>query len=354
MDIYTLDGLERGEIIEAYSSVVWNLQFYGRSDFQLIVPGTARNVNLLKRGTLLVRDMDVLEDGFRNVMMIKKRTIRWDVENGWIMTLSGPGLKAIVGRRVIWQQLNLSGTVEAGIRQAINDNIIAPALPERVIPGFALAPAVGIPDTWETQVFGRKLDEWLAEVGQTYGIGWDVFISGGKYVFELSQGTDRTISQSAVDPVVFSPEYDNLAEASLDEDDEQYFNAGIVGGEGEGTDQKTVVVGTAAGLDRIEAYIDGSGVSSNGEIITLAKYQELLTTFGREQLATASNTAKYDGKIVNNAMYALGRDYFLGDIVTILNDYGIEMTCRISEMIYCIDETGESLVPTFEAIEGGE
>lgn len=354
MDIYTLDGFERGEIIEAYSSVVWNMQFYGRSDFQLVVPGTARNVSLLKRGTLLVRDMDVLEDGFRNVMMIKKRTIRWDVENGWIMTLSGPGLKAIVGRRVIWQQLNLSGTVEDGIRQAINDNIISPALPERVIPGFALAPAVGIPDTWETQVFGRKLDEWLAEVGQTYGIGWDVFISEGKYVFELSQGTDRTIGQSAVDPVVFSPEYDNLAEASLDEDDEQYFNAGIVGGEGEGTDQKTAVVGTASGLDRIEAYIDGSGVSSNGEIITLAKYKELLETFGREQLATASNTVKYDGKIVNNTMYALGKDYFLGDIVTILNDYGIEMSCRISEMIYAIDETGESLVPTFEAIEGGD
>lgn len=354
MDIYTLDGFEKGEIIEAYSSVVWNMQFYGQSDFQLIVPGTARNVRLLTRGTLLVRAMDVLEDGFRNVMIIRKRTIRWDVDYGWVLTLSGPGLKSIVGRRVIWKQLNLCGTVEAGIRQAITDNIIDPELPERAIQDFVLAPAVGITDTWETQAFGKKLDEWLAEVGQTYGIGWDVVISNGKYVFELLQGTDRTINQSVVDAVVFSPEYDNLAEASLEEDDEQYFNAGIVGGEGEGTDQKTAVVGTASGLDRIEAYIDGSGVSSNGEIITLAQYITLLETFGQEQLANVANVVKYDGKIVNNTMYALGEDYFLGDIVTIQNDYGIEMSCRISEMIYAIDETGESLVPTFEAIEGGE
>lgn len=354
MDIYTLDGFERGEIVEAYSSAVWNMQFYGRSDFQLVVPGTARNVSLLTRGTLLVRDMDVLEDGFRNVMIIRKRTIRWDVDYGWVMTLSGPGLKSIVGRRVIWKQLNLSGTVEAGIRQAITDNIIDPELTERTIQDFVLAPAIGITTTWETQVFGKRMDEWLTEVGQTYGIGWDVVISNGKYVFELLQGTDRTINQSAVDAVVFSPEYDNLAEASLEEDDEQYFNAGIVGGEGEGTDQKTAVVGTASGLDRIESYIDGSGVSSNGEIITLAQYITLLETFGQEQLANAANVVKYDGKIVNNTMYVLGEDYFLGDIVTIQNDYGIEMSCRISEMIYAIDETGESLVPTFEAIEGGE
>lgn len=352
MDIYVLNGTTKEDIVEHFESVIWNMQFFGSGEFQMTVPGTARNVMLLTRGKYLVRDIDVTEDGFRNVMVIKSRRFDWTAEKGWIMTLTGKGLKHITGKRIVWQQTNLSGTVEAGIRQVITENIISPTASERRIDDFILADQVGITETWETQLFGQNIADWLEEVGKTYGIGWDVSIRNGKFVFELLKGTDRSAGQTAVDPVVFSPEYDNLAEASMEENGESYFNAALIGGEGEGIDQRTATVGTASGLDRIERYIDGDSVSSNGEIITEEQYEELLKTYGNEQLAAAANPVRYEGKTIDNRMFVLNRDYFLGDIVTIKNDYGINSTCRITELIFAIDESGQNIVPTFEAVEG--
>ena len=352
MDIYVLNGMQKEDIVEDYESIIWNMQFFGNGDFQMVVHGTARNVNLLTRGKYLVRDFDVVADGFRNVMKIEGRKIIWDAEKGWMITLTGKGLKHITGQRIVWQQTNLSGTVEDGIRQVITENIISPVLPERKIDNFILADPVGITETWETQLFGQNIADWLEDVGKTYGIGWDVSIKNGKFVFELIKGTDRSVNQSAVDPVVFSPGYDNLAEARMEENGEGYFNAALIGGEGEGIDQRTATVGTASGLDRIERYIDGDSVSSNGEIITEEQYEELLKTYGNEQLAAAANSVKYEGKTIDNKMFVLNRDYFLGDIVTIKNDYGINSTCRITELIFAIDENGQSIVPTFEAVEG--
>lgn len=351
MDIYVLNGMQKEDIVERYESVVWNTQYYGSGEFQLIAPGTAKNVSLLTRGKFLVRDFDITENGFTNVMIIENRRIEWDVEKGWIITLTGRGLKRLAGRRVVWVQTNLSGNVESGIRQVITENIISPALSDRQIPNFTLATAAGITDTWDTQIFGQNIADWLEQVGKTYGIGWDVMISNGNYVFEIFKGIDRSVNQSNVEAVVFSPDYDNLAEAGLAESGEQFYNAVLVGGEGEGTSQKTASVGTASGMARIEKYIDGSGVSSNGEIITAEQYEELLKTYGAEQMASASQTVSYEGKVIENAMFILNQDYFLGDIITIKNEYGIESTCRITELIFAIDENGQSIVPTFEAVE---
>ena len=50
MDIYVLNGMQKEDIVEDYESFIWNMQFFGNGDFQMIVHGTARNVNLLTRG----------------------------------------------------------------------------------------------------------------------------------------------------------------------------------------------------------------------------------------------------------------------------------------------------------------
>ena len=43
--------------------------------------------------------------------------------------------------------------------------------------------------------------------------------------------------------------------------------------------------------------------------------------------------------------------YNLGDIVQIENEYGIQATARILEIIDCEDESGYSTVPTFSTWE---
>ena len=351
MDIYILDGLSGIiGIVQSYQSVIWNMQFYGRNDFQLVVPGTDYNISMLTKGRYLVRDADISSGEYRNVMVIRDVIYKYDVDCGWTLTLSGPGLKAIVGQRIVWSQTNLSGKVETGIRKIINANIISPSDSARKINNFVLDAAAGFTDTFEAQLAGDNIAEWLENVGQAYGIGWDVYISSGKYHFRLIKGTDRTYNQNAVAPVVFSPDFDNLASAEYTQEYTDYINAALIGGEGEGVEQVFATVGTASGLDRFEGYIDGSSVSSNGEIITLATYIKLLKEYGKESLTAAQENEKFTGEVLPDIQYHLGTDYFLGDLVQIaLNSF--RASSRVIEVIYAEDETGATLLPTFSEWE---
>ena len=352
MDIYVLNGLSGiKDIIDTFSSCIWTMQYFDVNDFELIVPGTERNVDLLTAGAMLVRASDISNGTYKNVMVVENIELDFDVEKGWQMKVTGGGLKKIVGRRIVWTQTNLSGTVEDGIRRVITENIISPSVPARVIPGFTMTARKGFPDTFEAQLFGNNISEWLVEVCQQYGYGWDVYIANGGFVFDLYQGTDRTYNQSAVTPVVFSAEFDNLASSTYQYEKADFKNAALVGGEGEGTSQRSATVGTASGLDRYEAYIDGGSVSSNGEIISLATYIKLLQQYGQEQLTGTAFTEKFGGEIINTPMYQLGRDYFLGDMVQIDNRF-MQAKSRIIELIYSEDENGSSFLPTFSDWEG--
>ena len=345
MEIYVLDGLNGPkEIIEVYQSCIWNVQYFGMNDFQFILPGTQKNIDLLQIDTMLVRSEDITPTGYENVMIIESRYIDYDIDKGWELTIRGRGLKSILNRRIVWKQTNLTGKLENCIRAVIDQNVISSG--SRKINNFILDPPIGLTETTELQLLGESIGDWLSEVCGQHGIGWDVYIKNNKYVFRLIKGADRTYDQNINIPVVFSTEYDNLSHTTYTQDKGDYRNAALIGGEGEGTERRTSTIGTATGLSRYETYIDGSGVSSNGEIITEATYYKMLEDYGKEQLAKTSRSYHVTGSIIPNRMYNLNEDYFLGDLVQIVNT-GISATSRITEIIYSEDENGHSLVPTF-------
>lgn len=351
-DIYVLDGLN-GPIgmLQSFESSIWTVQFYGKNDFQIITAATDENLNLLQSGRYLVRDVDMDNGTFKNVMIIENIKLDFDAEKGWVLTVTGKGLKNIVGRRVIWLQTTISGMVEDGIRHVINENIINPTDPNRKIDNFTMEPKVGYTDTMDIQALGDNIADWLETTCETFNFGWDVYIQNGQYVFTLYKGIDRSYDQDVVIPVIFSPEYDNLLSSSYTYDKSEYKNAALIGGEGEGSAQRTASIGTMSGLDRFETYIDGSSVSSNGEIITLDTYLKMLEDYGKTQLAEVSKPEKFEGEIIPNGMYNINEDFFLGDIVQITNDKGISAISRIIEIIYSEDENGSSVVPTFKEWE---
>lgn len=352
MDIYVMDGVN-GIIglIDTYNSVIWNVQYFGKNDFQLVTAANDANMDLLQEGRLLVRESDINLDSYNNVMLIEKVQIDLDSEKGWLLTVTGKGLKNLLSRRVVWSQITSTGTVETTIRQAITDNAINPTDTNRVIPNLVLDSLQGFTDTADIQLLGENLAEWLESVCTTYGYGWDIYIKNHKFVFKLYQGTDRSYNQSSVVPVVFSPEFDNLLSSSYAYDKSGYINAALIGGEGQGTAKRTASIGTASGLARFETYVDGSSVSSNGEIITVEEYTALLQSYGKEQIAGSQITKSFDGEVIPDGLYKLNTDYFLGDIVQIQNEKGISATPRIIEIIYADDENGTSVVPTFSEWE---
>lgn len=352
MDIYVLDSSAQIlDMIDTFESNIWTVQYFDTNDFELVVPATDKNIDLLKKDRLICRDKDRDEGTWKNVMIIENIKIVADWENGNKMTVSGRGLKSIVGRRVIWKQTNLTGKVETGIRKIITENIISPDDNKRKIDNFVLDEPAEIEDTFDVQAMGEDLDEWIVSTCQTYGIGWDVYIKDEKFVFKLYKGVDRSYNQKRRLPVVFSNEFDNLLASTYTYERAEFKNAALVGGEGEGVNQRITTIGDSSGLERYEAYIDGSSVSSNGTIITEEQYYKMLQDYAKDELNTTSFTEAFEGNVVPDGNYTLNQDYFLGDIVQVINEYGISATPRIIEIIESEDENGTSTVPTFSTWE---
>lgn len=318
-------------MIDQYASAIWTVQFYGLGDFELVT--YPKYLDLLLPGNLLVKEADRQGTKAKNVMIIDELTVTYDVENGNRVTVRGKSLKSILNKRIVWSQLNINDTVENAIRQVVTANAITCA-DERKLP-IRLGSLNGFTDTIETQLFGENIGDWISSVCNQYGLGWDVILDDGM-VLELYKTEEKN--------VVFSPKFGNLYSADLKFANE--YTAALIGGEGEGTAQKTATIGTASGMDRNEVYIDGSGVSSNGEIITVATYIELLKQYGEEQLASMLSNTSCACEIDAYGIFKLGVDYFLGDKVK-LEITGVNALAIITEIIYSEDEQGVKVLPTF-------
>lgn len=356
MEIYVLNpsNLNIIGVVQTYKSVIWDMFYNGVDEFELTVPINEENINLLQEGRYLVRDKDIDNQKMKNVMVIRKTEIKLGSQNGWWMILSGTSIKAILGQRVICNHVTSIGsghTVENMIRSEVYDAFVNPIISARKVSNFRLGPSSGLTDEINYQLFGQNILDWTISNCKEYSYGWDIYINEGYYEFIIYKGTDRTWNQSVVTPVTFSPEFDNLLESDYQHFTDNYKNVALVGGEGEGTDQKYVIYGLSTGLDRFETYIDGSNISSNGEIITEEEYESLLYDYGKTQLAGKKEIRSINASIVPNGTYKINEDYFLGDLVQIENGVGIKATSRITELIEAEDNNGSSTVPTFGEME---
>lgn len=352
MDIYVLDtNFNMIGVVDSYTSVIWTTRYYSPGDFELYLPATDSMITLLREDYYLCRDSDIAGDTYKNVMIIEKINPKTDIESGDYLTVTGRCLKSILSRRIIWNQTSINGKLELGIRKVLTENVISPTITDRKIGGFTLGPVRGFSDTIEIQATGDEIATFLQEVCTSYGIGWDVYIRGGNFVFDLYKGSDRSYNQTTNPYVVFSPEYDNLISSDYVYSKEAYKNTALVAGEGEGLERRTETVGAYSGLQRYEVYVDARDISSNNGEITEDQYNSMLSEKGSEKLSELGATESFEGEIEVKSNYTLNKDYFLGDIVQVINEYGIEASPRIIEIIDSEDDTGHSIIPTFSTWE---
>ena len=360
MNVYILDQSKSFVgICDDYKSIIWTKRYFTPGDFELYLPATIKNLALLREDYYCVREQDICEVDdkkvFKNVMIIEKIQITTSLEDGNYLIVSGRCLKSLLARRIVWSQTNLSGNLEKNLRNVVAVNGGQNSSPyARVIPGLMLGDEKGFKETIVKQVTGANVSEFLAEVCKTYGIGWDIYIKGAFFYFELYKGVDRSYNQTDLPYVVFSPEFDNLLATDYQFDKTNYKNVALVGGEGEGTARKMVTVGTAENLDRYEIFVDSRNSSSNDGEISADEYTTMLEEEGNEALSESDNSINesISGEVEPSTNYTLGVDYFLGDIVEVINEYGIEAAPRIIEIIESEDDTGSYTIPTFSTEEG--
>lgn len=80
-------------------------------------------------------------------------------------------------------------------------------------------------------------------------------------------------------------------------------------------------------------------------------YEVYLLNRGYEKLSEFGTVVSFEGTVAPNVTFEYKKDYFLGDIVTVENDFGISVSARITEVIEVNDENGYSIEPKFEYLE---
>lgn len=79
-------------------------------------------------------------------------------------------------------------------------------------------------------------------------------------------------------------------------------------------------------------------------------YDVYLLNRGTEKLSDYGTKVSFEGVVEPNVTFEYKKDYFLGDVVTVHNEYGITLEARITEIVEVNDDNGYSVEPKFEYI----
>lgn len=336
-------------VIDTYKSAIWTRRYYSAGDFELYVPASEANMDLLKEGYFIVRVDDSTKGGIIDAVKINT-----DAEEGNYITATGKTLSSLLSRRIMWKQTRYSGMIEKALRRMVYDHCISPEIAARAIPNLILGAEAGITLTFAIQMTGDNIGTGVGDICKTYGLGYDIEFNmeERKFEFIIYKGTDRSYNQTENPYVVFSPDYENIISSEYSNDVSAFKTTAQVAGEGEGVDRVKIAIGnTVAGLARFELFVDARDLSSNSGELTASEYRALLEQRGRDKLAELGITEKVNSEVAASQTFQLGRDYFIGDIVEIINEYGIAMTPRVTEVIECQDDTGYTCIPTFSTEE---
>jgi len=344
MDLYVLNKhFEQIAVIDDFKSLIWAKRYSKFGDCELYVRACNEYIETMNEGYYLVRNDDDMVCRLRSV------ELDTDTEQGDFLIAVGDDARNLLNQRVVWQQTNYSGTVEDYVRQLITDNVINPSMAARVLDNIILGDRVGLPATISEQVTYSQLGEKIIEICSAYNYGSRMRLDdSNRLVFEMYEGLDRSYNQDVNDHVVFSPEFDNVISSKYKIDWTNLKNVALIAGEGEGVNRRRYILGNRTGYDRYELYVDARDVSSEVEEGQTIDYDATLKARGIEALGEYGTTISFEGEVEPNYSYKYGVDYNLGDIVQVMNDYGVSTSARITEVIESFDENGHSIIPTFE------
>lgn len=347
-------------VCDSFSSLLWDIEYYKCGAFEVYIAASPRNIEIFQTGRIVGRDDDKEHFG-----LIESVELETDAEDGDYLIIKGRFLMCLLERRIIYPTLNFTSQTSYGaiVQKAVENNALISG--NRLIPGLKLGEIQGAcwSQTTKLQVSYDNLMEWVYTICEKIGGTANIRLSkidNEQYemIFELSQGTDRSILQEVNPHIIFSDRYNNLLSFTYFTDTSVKKNYAYVLGKGEGEKRKrtTYFEGTEpSSLDRYEVYIDAKDISDeeqeNGETkpISDVEYIELLKEKGNQNLIPIKT--KSESQIaVQSTQFQYGVDYFVGDFVTVEHHrFGIRQNkIQLVGMIESFDHNGRNLTPTFK------
>lgn len=176
---------------------------------------------------------------------------------------------------------------------------------------------------------------------------------------DLYTGTDRSIDQDDVEPVIFDALGKDLQQPSY------LFSSGVFKNEAHivlptgaifaYNQQEIDPLGTGltgtqsalSGLNRRVLFIDG-GTPEDG--YDTDEWEDYSIDQAEKELEDHKKYSLVDGEVSYFADQKFGVDYFLGDVVTVRGEYGQVAKARVTEFIMNEDKDGERNFPGFTYI----
>lgn len=387
MELYVLDNNKNQiAVVDDYKSLIWAKRYSALGDCELYIRATNPNFEILQKGYFLVRSDDDM------VCRIEDIELDTNVENGDYLIVKGFDVRKILNQRIVLDTISFSGLAEDFIRKIISQNVTNPSDNNRKIGGIVLGSKSNFTEQWEEQVTYSQVFDKIQEVCESLGYGSKlVLATTGNFRFYLYKGVNRSYGQNENSFVVFSPEFENIASSKYESKSSAFKNYAIVGGAGEGVDRAIKTVGNSAGINRFETFVDAKDVSRevdytaliesypNGTITTesgvvyyvynnlkiaiLDKanapskatlqdnvYLPLLIGKGEEILTEKSVETSFEGDVEPLVQFVYKKDFDLGDIVSVQNQYRIGEDARIIEIIETFDDVGHTVSLIFKYI----
>lgn len=175
--------------------------------------------------------------------------------------------------------------------------------------------------------------------------------------------------------IVFSPQFDNVVNSNYLDNIQDMKNITLVaeaeptpdpeGGGGEEAEvpegalvagdevhlpRKTLIVGKGHGTERREMFSDASDIQES-EFEDDDDYKRALQDRGKDDLHEHKRVTSYEGEVEASRQFVYNKDFFMGDMVQMSNEYGMGGKARVVEWVLSIDKDGITSYPTFDAVQ---
>jgi hypothetical protein len=389
MDVMKVDPTSYlpGPLVEGYSSMIWTERFLEVGDFHLTTPKIEETKLLIPEGSLIT-----LRDS-REVMLVETHNIEVSKEGIPELKVDGRTLESHLDNRalgnvyqtpwvaykqyktseisayLLWNFLVNTTNQDPGLVGGIKD-------PKDAVPGFVVTDSTTIVEA---------VKEWSLQEGQVYSQFRDILnlgnlgvrgirppgTTGNVMTFDTSgggsrgdvskvstpnitgfrldvyNGLDRTRFQSDREPVIFHYDSGDIDEPKYLLSIKDYKTSAVVVSS-IGLTEVWPFTGITppstppTGLDRRVLFVDGG---TQGDA-TLPDFTASVIQKGMVELAKHNRMILFDGAISPISNYKYGADYFLGDSVSVLAQYGFEAEMVIAEYIRTEDHEGDRGYPT--------
>lgn len=368
-------------IIEHYTTLQYTEKYNGPGSFTLTCWLDDENIKLLQNDRIIW-----LEDVVAGIIQYVGPSS--DSKSNKLV-IKGKLISEILNWRWVYPCFMAKTTPPLIMEKLVETQCVSPTDSKRTFLGLTCAHSnIEGFETITYQKTGGSVLDALNALSQVHELGYRVEFNPRleqPLTFKVLQGVDRSLANGERQAVYFSHALNNIVSGEYTSDTEKYRNVLLVAGEAvnsqstdgeeddENVQRKTLEVGdtSASSYQRREFFVDARDVQSEysvdeptGEVdeegnpitenvtknLTDEEYNDMLRQRGQEKMADNAKLESYTGKIRTDAqtLFHYGVDYFLGDIVTVIDgQMNVRIDRRVTEMQVTIDKQGKTYEPTF-------